>query len=369
MPFVIPNTADAGVAAQAAPDKGDFDIVTAASVGTGVISGCAVTATTLLTVDVAVGVIAVLGVPVVVATGTLVVGAADATNPRFDLIVVNSSGTKSVTAGTAAASPVFPAIPASSVVLAAIYIPALLATILTTHITDKRTPIYSVANLVSGFASLTGANTATGDLFPIVDISDTTEAATGSTKKITRAQLIAALAQEASTFQPLDATLTALAGLATGATNIAYSSGTDTFLQTGIIPEAWTAFTPTLSGGWALGNATYVATYARVGRMILFYATITIGTTTTIGTGMNFALPVAAANASGASAGVRGNWRDVGTDTYSMVAIQTSTTVVILRALVSSATYLTTAGATTTVPFTWTTGDIIDVAGFYEAAA
>lgn len=144
MPFVIPNTADALVTAQAAPDKVDFDILQAGSVGTGVISGCAVTVSTLLTLNVASGTVAVLGVPATVTSGTVVIGAADATNPRFDLVVANSSGTKSVTAGTAAASPVFPAVPASSVCLAAVYVPALLTTVLSGDITDKRVAIYSM---------------------------------------------------------------------------------------------------------------------------------------------------------------------------------------------------------------------------------
>lgn len=160
MPFVIPNTADALVAAQAAPDKVDFDILQAGSVGTGVISGCAVTVSTLLTLNVASGVVAVLGVPATVGSGTVVIGTADATNPRFDLVVVNSSGTKSVTAGTAAASPVFPAVPASSVCLAAVYVPALLTTVLAGDITDKRVAIYSMTAFSQTLLDDTDAATA-----------------------------------------------------------------------------------------------------------------------------------------------------------------------------------------------------------------
>jgi len=62
---------------------------------------------------------------------------------------------------------------------------------------------------------------ADGDLFPLIDISDTTDAASGSTKVITKAQLAtlfdaagaAAAAQAAS--QPLDSDLTAIAALST----------------------------------------------------------------------------------------------------------------------------------------------------------
>lgn len=46
---------------------------------------------------------------------------------------------------------------------------------------------------ISGLTSLTGANTAAGDLFVVVDISDTTMAASGTDKKITRDELNVAL--------------------------------------------------------------------------------------------------------------------------------------------------------------------------------
>ena len=140
MSYTIPNEAAAAFADQAEPDKVDFDILAAGSAGTGVVSGCAVTAhgPADMGVAVAIGVIAVSGTQANVAAGDLVIGAADPANPRFDLIVVSSAGVKSVTAGTAAANPVFPTIPANSVVLAAVYVPALDAAIDSNQIVDKR---------------------------------------------------------------------------------------------------------------------------------------------------------------------------------------------------------------------------------------
>lgn len=69
--------------------------------------------------------------------------------PRFDLITVNSSGTKAVTAGTASSNPVFPAIPANSIVLAAIYVPAADTDIDANQIIDKRVTVstYSVPGI------------------------------------------------------------------------------------------------------------------------------------------------------------------------------------------------------------------------------
>src|SRR3990167_8658488 len=126
MPFTIPNEADAAFADQAEPDKVDIDILVAALKGDGVISGCAVTAqgTPDMTVAVASGTIIIAGATIAVSGGDVTITAAAGTNPRFDLVVENNAGTKSAVAGAANANPCFPAIPASSVVLAAVYVPA-----------------------------------------------------------------------------------------------------------------------------------------------------------------------------------------------------------------------------------------------------
>lgn len=140
MAFTIPNLVDAGFAAQAQVDKVDVDILVAAHNGNRVISGCAVTAQGLpdMTVAVASGSILVNSVTVAVSSGNVTITAANGTNPRFDLIVVDNTGTKSATAGTAAANPVFPSIPANSVVLAAVYVPANDTDIDANQIIDKR---------------------------------------------------------------------------------------------------------------------------------------------------------------------------------------------------------------------------------------
>lgn len=140
MSFTIPNEADAFNVNQAEPDSVDFGILADGIQGDGVISGCAVTAQASpdMTVAVASGVIKITNTVVAVTSGNVTIGTADATNPRFDLITVNNSGTKACTAGTAAAQPVFPAIPANSIVLAAVYVPASDTTIATNQITDKR---------------------------------------------------------------------------------------------------------------------------------------------------------------------------------------------------------------------------------------
>ena len=140
MAFGIPNQGDAGNALQAEPDSVDIDILVAAYSGSGIVSGCAVTAqgTPDMTVAVASGVVIVAGVRAAVTGANSTIGTADTTNPRFDLITVNSSGTIATTAGTAAAIPEFPAIPANSVVIAAVFVAASDTTISSSNIVDKR---------------------------------------------------------------------------------------------------------------------------------------------------------------------------------------------------------------------------------------
>ena len=147
MSFTIPNKLDAFHEHQAQPDKVDIDILVAALQRDGVLFGCAVTAQGIpdMTVAVAAGAVTIGSVQAAVASGNLTIGTADATNPRFDLLTVNNAGTKAVTAGTAAAAPVFPAIPANSVVLAAVYVPASDTAIQSNQITDKRCIVLDAA--------------------------------------------------------------------------------------------------------------------------------------------------------------------------------------------------------------------------------
>lgn len=103
-----------------------------------VLSGCAVTGGADMTPEVAKGAVLSNGVLYAIAAATVTIGTADATNPRIDLVVVNSSGSLAVRAGTAAAAPKPPARTANDVVLAAVYVPASDTAIGTSQITDMR---------------------------------------------------------------------------------------------------------------------------------------------------------------------------------------------------------------------------------------
>jgi hypothetical protein len=145
VPFAIPNAPGASYAPQASVDSGDFAILAAAAQGSGVVGGCTVTAqsTPNMTVTVSVGIVHFPGLgQVAVAAQTVTITAANGTNPRHDLIVVNQAGIVSVVTGTPAAvtttsEPVFPAIPSGAVVLAAVYVPSGATAITSGMITGK----------------------------------------------------------------------------------------------------------------------------------------------------------------------------------------------------------------------------------------
>lgn len=103
-----------------------------------VLSGLAVTGGADMTPAVAKGSVLTNGVLKAVAAADVTIGAADATNPRIDLIVVNSSGALAVRAGTAGANPKPPARSTNDVIIAAVYVPANDTSIETTKITDLR---------------------------------------------------------------------------------------------------------------------------------------------------------------------------------------------------------------------------------------
>jgi len=157
MPFTIPNAAVAEDVTQAQPDQFDFNgMIAAAFAGTGIVTGCAVTAqgTPNMTVAVAAGTIAIGAVTVAVTAGNVTIAAADATNPRFDLICVNNLGTLSAVAGTPAAAPVFPD-PAGKAVLAAVRVPNAATAINSAKIVDKR--LVAVIPTVIGAGSITSS--------------------------------------------------------------------------------------------------------------------------------------------------------------------------------------------------------------------
>jgi hypothetical protein len=192
--FSIPNQADAAFTAQAEPDSKDIEILAAGAAGHGVIQGCAVSAqgSPDMTVAVAAGTVQVNGRRVrKVAAGNVNIGAANATNPRIDLVCVDGTGTKQVIAGTAGPSPVMPAITDPYVVLAAVYVPANDTAINANQIVDKRMMLPPVAIAAPGVVRVYSdfSNTAADGAFTQAVASGVITQAVGTSSEWGKLQL------------------------------------------------------------------------------------------------------------------------------------------------------------------------------------
>lgn len=141
--FDIPNEASTPYSDLAEMDSVDLDILVAALNGDGVITGFAVTpqGSPDMTVAVAIGSMAYSGTRYNIAGANVTITAADATNPRIDMVCATSAGTLVARAGTPAAQPVTPTLSAGDIALAQVYVPALITTIDSTRIVDKRAPV------------------------------------------------------------------------------------------------------------------------------------------------------------------------------------------------------------------------------------
>jgi len=129
--------------------------------GQGVVTGCAATADgTDLVISVAAGTIAVAGIGIGGTTsgqidtgsGTTTLSAADATNPRFDIVYITTGGSISHATGTASSNPIFPSLSAGQIALAAVYVGPTVTAIQSADVIDKRVfvpspvaPLYQMA--------------------------------------------------------------------------------------------------------------------------------------------------------------------------------------------------------------------------------
>lgn len=139
--WTIPDKGEGDNDLQSILFQEDIDILIAAIQGVDcVLSGLAVTGGADMTPAVAKGAVLTNSIMKAVAAADVTIGAADGTNPRIDLIVVNSAGALAVRAGTAAANPKPPARSTNDVVIAFVYVAANDTSIETTKIIDKRVP-------------------------------------------------------------------------------------------------------------------------------------------------------------------------------------------------------------------------------------
>jgi hypothetical protein len=141
MAFTIPDKGEGANDIQSILFQEQLDILVAGDTQSeAVVTGCAVTAqgSPDMTVAVAAGLVRSNGYSYWVTAANGTITAADGTNPRLDLVVIDSAGAIAVRAGTAAAAPKPPARTANDVALALVYLPATDTTIASNQIVDQR---------------------------------------------------------------------------------------------------------------------------------------------------------------------------------------------------------------------------------------
>jgi hypothetical protein len=127
----------------------------------------------------------------------------------------------------------------------------------------------------------------------------------------------------------------------------------------------WTTYVPVISGtGWTLGNATITARYRQEGTTVYFRVWIIWGSTSTYGSvSPVLSLPQTAKDLHAAELYAEAN--DVGSNIYLLYPSLASTTGVRCNVIGGSGASV---ALTSTVPFTWVTGDMLMVNGTYEVA-
>ena len=139
MSWTLPDKGEGDNDIQSILFQEDLEVLVAGISGVDcVLSGLVVTGGVDMTPAVAKGGVLSNGTLFAVAAADVTITAADATNPRLDLIVVNNAGALAVRAGTPAVAPKPPARSTNDVVIAQVYVPATDTAIATTQIKDRR---------------------------------------------------------------------------------------------------------------------------------------------------------------------------------------------------------------------------------------
>lgn len=140
-----------------------------------------------------------------------------------------------------------------------------------------------------------------------------------------------------------------------------------------IASEAWQTYTPTptqTSGSFSLGNGTLTGAYCKTGRTVSFRVNLTMGSTTTYGSGdFNFPLPVSSASGYGSGTAIGQVYVEhSGSAGYMGVVRIVSTTTVKLSVPNQASTGIVQTVSQST-PFTFGVNDFILFSGTYEAAS
>lgn len=130
---------------------------------------------------------------------------------------------------------------------------------------------------------------------------------------------------------------------------------------------AWTSWTPSWSN-LTVGNGTVSAKYIQIGKAVLAEIQFILGSTSSVGTGPTFTLPVTSTS-NFSNGQYIGGVRMVAAGTGYIGAIYwNSTTTAQFLAIGASGNYITENTITASVPGTWTTSNSLAGTLFYEAA-
>jgi hypothetical protein len=124
--------------------------------------------------------------------------------------------------------------------------------------------------------------------------------------------------------------------------------------------SAWTAFTPSWTN-LTVGAGTNTGAYKQIGKTVFFRVRFTLAADSSVTGAITLSLPVAKE----AYTAILGSaeFYDSGTATYTGVINEVGA----VRVNKTDGTYEANVATSSTVPFTWTTGDGLFIQGFYEA--
>lgn len=125
-------------------------------------------------------------------------------------------------------------------------------------------------------------------------------------------------------------------------------------------------FTPVFTG-FTLGNGTVnYATYLQIGDFVLVEMKVTLGSTSTMGTGSTFNLPVTSTQQTSVSQLGTARYEDVGVANWAgLIYSGNGSSTAAMGITNVSGTYPSFANVTATVPFTWGSGDIFEIMIYY----
>ncbi len=139
-----------------------------------------------------------------------------------------------------------------------------------------------------------------------------------------------------------------------------------------VVPDGEDLFqdwTPTYAN-LTVGNGTVVARYAHIGSLVYCWYELTFGSTSAISGDVTVSLPVAPSASYSSNENTVGHalFRDATGSRLTGVAHISTGSVVRLRVNNSGGTYLSESALSATIPFTWTTSDVLYWQAVYETA-